>query len=87
MKADKELSFAEKVQQTGAFKRLTRKVEPKLRSSTKAAAVGLAAFGAMHAPLISQNFNRINDWDSLIILIVTWLVQRLTKSPSNPGKL
>lgn len=59
---------------------------PRLRSSTKAAIAGGASLAAMHTPALSA-LPQINDWESLIVLVITWFVSRLTKSPMQPGRL
>lgn len=75
----------EKAARTGVFKRFERKHGPRLRSSTKALAAGAGTLGLLHAPIVERLHN-INDWDSLVVLVITWLVSRLTKTPSEPGK-
>jgi hypothetical protein len=80
------LEFEKKAARTGIFKRFERKHGPKLRSSTKALAAGAGALALTASPL-AERFHSINDWDSLIVLVITWLVSRLTKTPSEPGRL
>lgn len=58
-----------------------RKVK-KMRASTKAGLTGLVALAATSG--LAERFQSIDDWESLIVLIVTWLAARLSKNrPAN----
>lgn len=49
----------------------------KMRASTKAGLSGLVALAATSG--LAERFHQIDDWESLIVLIVTWLAARLSK--------
>lgn len=46
------------------------------RTSTKAGLGGLAAL--LSTGVLSDRFHQIDDWDSLIVLVVTWFITRLS---------
>lgn len=46
------------------------------RTSTKAGLGGLAALLTTSA--LGERLHAIDDWDSLIVLIITWLITRLS---------
>jgi hypothetical protein len=50
----------------------------KMRTSTKAGISGLVALVATSG--LAEKFHAIDDWESLIVLIVTWLAARLSKT-------
>lgn len=53
-----------------------------MRASTKAGISGLIALAATSG--LAERFHQIDDWESLIVLIVTWLAARLAKN--KPGE-
>lgn len=55
----------------------------RMRASTKAGISGLVALMATSG--LADKFNAIDDWESLIVLVVTWLAARLSKTkPAAP---
>lgn len=56
----------------------------KMRASTKAGLSGLVALVATSG--LAERFHQIDDWESLIVLIVTWLAARIAKQkPEQPA--
>lgn len=53
-----------------------------MRASTKAGLSGLVALLATTG--LAERFHQIDDWESLIVLIVTWLAARLSKNQPTP---
>lgn len=58
----------------------------KMRASTKAGLSGLVALAATSG--LAERFHSIDDWESLIVLVVTWLAARLAKNkPDAPPEI